>query len=140
MDTKSKNIKLNKWVKFAALVLATLLFFLSGNFASLFIKGFANFGIFANPESFTETYVFRDQMDSYIMSVWLEGQTKIYETFDEFLKSEDVKPYEEKYVGQAEKVEKAYELLDKSGIEVYVDAQNRYRYALTYNGIRYFFN
>ena len=52
----------------------------------------------------------------------------------------DVKPYEEKYVGQAEKVEKAYELLDKSGIEVYVDAQNRYRYALTYNGIRYFFN
>ena len=140
MDTKSKNIKLNKWVKFAALILAILLFFLSGNFASLFIKGFANFSIFANPEEFTETYVFRDQMDSYIMSVWHEGQTKIYESFDEFLKSEDVKPYEEKYIEQTKEIEDAYKLLDASDIEIYVDAQNRYRYALTHKGIRYFFN
>ena len=140
MDTKSKNIKHSKWVKFAALVMAILMFFLAGNFASLFIKGFANFGIFANPKSFTNTFVFRDQMDSYIMSVWYEGQTKIYESYDEFLKSEDVKPYEEKYIEQAKDVEDAYKLLDASTIEIYVDAQNRYRYALTHKGIRYFFN
>lgn len=140
MDTKSKNIKHSKWLKAAALAVAILMFFLSGNFASLFIKGFANFTIYTNPEEFTNTYVFRDQMNSYIMSVWHEGQTKIYETFDEFLKSEDVKPYEEKYVEQTKEIENAYKLLDASDIEIYVDAQNRYRYALTHKGIRYFFN
>ncbi|MBQ7122683.1 MAG: HAMP domain-containing histidine kinase [Clostridia bacterium] len=140
MDTKSKSIKHSRWLKLAALILAILMFFMAGNFASLFIKGFANFNIYANPGDFTNTYVFRDQMNSYIWSVYYEGQTNIYETFDEFVKSEDAKAYEEKYVEQAKDVEEAYKLLDASGIEVYVDAQNRYRYALTHKGIRYFFN
>lgn len=140
MDTKSKNIKHSTGLKIAALLLAILMFFLAGNFASLFIKGFLNFNIFTNPADFTNTASFRDQMNNYIMAVTDVGRSTDYQSFDEFQKSEEAKSYSERYVKEAKEVEAAYKLLDESNIEIYVDAQNRYRYALTHKGIRYFFN
>ena len=140
MDTKSKSIKNSKLLKIAAFILEVVMFFLAGNFASLFIKGFANFNIFTNPADFTNTYVFRDRMNDY-MSVVIElGQSSIYQTFDEYLQSEEAKSYSEKYDEEAVNVSAAYDILDASEIEVYVDAQNRYRYALTYNNVRYYFS
>ena len=140
MDTKSKSIKTSGFIKIAAFVVAVIMFFLAGNFASLFIKGFANFNIFANPEDFTNTYVFRDRMNDYTVTVLELGKSSRYQTFDEYLQSEEAKNYSEHYVEEAAKVTAAYDILDASGIEIYVDAQNRYRYALTYNNVRYFFN
>ena len=140
MDTKSKSIKTSGFMKIAAFILAIVMFFLAGNFASLFIKGFANFNIFANPGDFTNTYVFRDRMNDYMCMVLELGKSSRYQTFDEYLQSEEAKNYSESYVEEAAKVTAAYDILDASGIEVYVDVQNRYRYALTYNGVRYFFN
>lgn len=140
MDTKSKSIKHSKTLKIAAFVLAVIMFFLAGNFASLFIKGFANFNIFTNPADFTNTYVFRDRMNDYICSVIELGKSSKYQTFDEYLQSEEAKSYSEGYVEEAANVTAAYELLDASALEVYVDAQNRYRYALTHNNVRYYFD
>ncbi len=140
MDTKSKNIKQSKLFKTVALVLAIVLFFLAGNFASLFIKGFANFNIFSNPEDFTQTFTFRRQMNQYIMAVADVGRSSNYQSLDDFLKSDEAKSYSEKYEEQAAGIEAAYKQLDGSEIEIYVDAQNRYRYALTHKGVRYFFN
>ncbi|MEE1012532.1 MAG: hypothetical protein U0L11_10935 [Acutalibacteraceae bacterium] len=96
MDTKSKSIKHSKTLKIAAFILAVVMFLLAGNFASLFIKGFANFNIFANPEDFTNTYVFRDRMNDYICSVLELGKSSRYQTFDEYLQSEEAKSYSEK--------------------------------------------
>ncbi len=140
MDTKSKSIKNSKLLKIAAFILAVVMFFLAGNFASLFIKGFANFNIFTNPADFTNTYVFRDRINDYIWSVTELGKSSRYQSFDEYLQSEEAKGYSERYYEEAAKVTAAYDILDASGIEVYVDAQNRYRYALTHNNVRYFFN
>ena len=91
MDTKWKNIKYNKVTKAVALVLAILMFFLAGNFAGLFIKGFANFNIFAQPENFTNTASFRGQMNGYIIDALRVAEKNNRGTFEEWLQTENAK-------------------------------------------------
>lgn len=138
MDTKWKNIKYGRATKIAALVLAILMFFAAGSFAGLFVKGFANFNIFAHPENFTNTSSFRDQMNRYIGDVVRMGKFINIGSFEEWLESEDAKAYSENYELQKKETEEYVKLLDSSGINVYVDGQNRYRYTLDYKGVRYF--
>lgn len=138
MDTKWKNIKYNKATKAVALALAILMFFLAGNFAGLFIKGFANFNIFAHPEDFTNTASFRFAMNRYINDVVRTGKFVNIGTFEEWLESADAKAYSENYDKLKKQAEENVKLLDSSGIKVYVDGQNRYRYTLDYKGVRYF--
>lgn len=138
MDTKWKNIKYGRATKIAALVLAVIMFFAAGNLAGLFIKGFANFNIFAHPEDFTNTQSFRDQMNRYIGDVVRVGKFVNIGSFEEWLKSADAKAYSENFYTQKKDTEEFVKLLDSSGIKVYVDGQNRYRYTLDYKGVRYF--
>ncbi len=138
MDTKWKNIKFNKATKAIALVLAILMFFLAGNFAGLFIKGFANFNIFAHPEDFTNTASFRNQMNRYIIDALNVAEKNNRGTFAEWLLTERAKEISAEYDDDVKDVTDAMTLLDNSGIKVYVDGQNRYRYALDYKGVRYF--
>ncbi len=139
MDTKWKNIKYNKATKAVALALAILMFFLAGNFAGLFIKGFANFNIFAHPEDFTNTASFRGQMNGYIIDALRVAEKNNRGTFEEWLQTERAKEISARFDDDVRKVTDAMTLLDNSGINVYVDAQNRYRYTLDYKGVRYFF-
>ncbi len=138
MDTKWKKFKHNKATKAVALVLAILMFFLAGNFAGLFIKGFANFNIFAHPEDFTNTASFRGQMNGYIIDALRVAEKNNRGTFDEWLQTESAKEISARFDEDAKKVTDAMTLLDNSGIKVYVDGQNRYRYTLDYKGVRYF--
>ncbi len=140
MDTKLKNIKQNRGVKAAAFALAVLMFFMAGNFAALFIKGFVNFNAFEHPVHVTQTAVFRSAMNNYIHQVLNVGESSEYQTFEEYLESPEAKSYSENYYKDMDMVEAAYKLLDESDIEVFVDTQNRYRYALTYRNVRYFFS
>ena len=138
MDTKWKNIKYNKATKTVAFLLAVLMFFLAGNFAGLFIKGFADFNIFAHPHDFTNTASFRYQMNRYINDVVRKGKFINIGSFEEWLDSADAKAYSENYDLQKKETEEFTKFLDSSGIRVYVDGQNRYRYTLDYKGVRYF--
>ena len=138
MDTKWKNIKYNKATKTVAFLLAVLMFFLAGNFAGLFIKGFANFNIFAHPEDFTNTASFRNQMNRYIIDVLNVAEKNNRGTFEEWLLTGRAKEISAEYDDDVKKVTDAMTLLDNSGIKVFVDAQNRYRYMLDYNGVCYF--
>ena len=140
MDTKWKNIKYNKVTKTVALLLAVLMFFLAGNFAGLFIKGFANFNIFAHPNDFTNTASFRMQMNSYIIDILNVAESKNMGSYEDWLKSERAQNITESFQNEIKRASEAAALLDKSGIKVYVDAQNRYRYSLDYNGVRYLFS
>lgn len=140
MDTKSKSIKHSRALKGAALITAIFMFFLAGNFASLFIKGFANFNVYANPADFTNTFVFRREMNNYIYSAISCGQREVYASYNDYIKSQEAQSYIERFNEDANAVKSAYELLNTSEVETYVDAQNRYRYAITHKGIRYFFN
>ena len=140
MDTKLKNIKHGKGMKIAALAVAILMFFLAGNFASLFIKGFMNFNAFEHPTDVTQTAVFRSAMNVYIQQIFNVGESSEYQTFNEYLESPEAQSYSDRYYKDMEMAEAAYKLLDESDIEVYVDTQNRYRYALTYRNVRYFFS
>ena len=119
-------------------MLAILMFFLAGNFAGLFIKGFANFNVFANPENFTNTASFRGQMNKYIIDALRVAEKNNRGTFDEWLQTESAKGISARFDEDAKKVTEAMTLLDDSGIKVYVDGQNRYRYTLDYKCIRYF--
>ncbi len=138
MDTKWKNIKYNKATKTVAFLLAVFMFFLAGNFAGLFIKGFANFNIFAHPEDFTNTASFRNQMNRYIIDVLNVAEKNNRGTFEEWLLTGRAKEISAEYDDDVKKVTDAMTLLDNSGIKVFVDAQNRYRYMLDYNGVCYF--
>lgn len=140
MDTKWKNIKYNKATKTVAFLLAVLMFFLAGNFAGLFIKGFANFNIFAHPEDFTNTASFRMQMNAYILDVLNVAESKNMGSYEEWLKTERAENISASFQDDAKGASEAFALLDESGIKVYVDAQNRYRYSLDYSGVRYHFS
>lgn len=140
MDTKLKNIKHGNGMKIAALVIAILMFFLAGNFATLFVKGFMNFNVFEHPTDVTQTAVFRSAMNVYIQQVFNVGESSEYQTFNEYLESPEAQSYSDSYYKDMEMAEAAHKLLDESDIEVYVDTQNRYRYALTYRNVRYFFS
>ena len=140
MATKSKNIKYSKGTKTAALLIAVIMFFLSGYFANLFIRGFADYNAYDKGRyHYTHTGAFRELMNSvenyYINDFEIDGQ--IFNSFEEFQKS---KKYDESYAKYEEivqSVSKAYDVLENSEIEVYVTSENSYRYLYPYKNFVY---
>ncbi len=139
MDTKLKNTR-TKTVKIIALVLAAVMFFASGTFASLFLRGFFSYSIFTNPENVTQTTSFRHTLDIYIEDLIYNGLYQSYDTYESFLNSQRAREIIERYNNVAAEALNAYDLLDKSGVEVFYDAQNRYRYSKTFRGVIYRFS
>ncbi len=140
MAIKSKNTKNIKQKKIIAIVLATVMFFASGIFASQFINGFFNFSDGVNVPEYTQTPAFRDIMNSVIRERIHSSQYEGLSDIEKFSLTNWGKSIIETYDIQKTEVEKSYDILEKSGIEVYYDAQNRYRYSLNYNDIQYFFS
>lgn len=139
MATKSKNIKYSKGVKLAAAILAVVMFFSSGWFANLFIRGFADYNAYntSGGMTYTQTQAFRSLMN------WTEEyliNNAMFEepmTFEEYKASQAGKASAANYDAQAKEVSDAYDLLENSGIEVYVTPENSYRYLLLYKTLVY---
>lgn len=137
MATKSKNIN-RKGIKIAALVMAVVMFLASGFFASMFIRSFAHYAGDTSKNYF-ETPSFRYQMNQYITEMFFSAQSLSVKNVDDFGKTTDGEWINKKFDDRILEASQAYDLLDKSGIKVHYDAQNRYRYSLTYNGVAYYF-
>lgn len=140
MATKSKNIKYSKGTKIAALLIAVIMFFLSGYFANLFIRGFANYNAYDKGRyHYTHTGAFRELMNSvenyYISDFEIDGQ--IFNSFEEFQKSEKYNESAAEYNELIQSVSKAYDVLENSEIEVYVTSENSYRYLYPYKNFVY---
>ncbi len=143
MATKSKNIKYSKGTKTAAVLIAVIMFFSSGYFANLFIRGFADYNAYDKGRNhYTQTNAFRELMNSvedyYISASEIDEQ--IFDSFEDFQKSERYKSASEDYDALVAEVSLAYDVLEKSEIEVYVTAENSYRYLYPYKNFVYFFN
>lgn len=142
MATKSKNIKYSKGVKLAAAILAVVMFFSAGWFANLFIRGFADYNAYntSGGMTYTQTQAFRSLMN------WTEEyliNNAMFEepmTFEEYKASQAGKASAANYDAQAKEVSDAYDLLENSGIEVYVSGDNSYYYLLPYKTLVYAMN
>lgn len=142
MATKSKNIKYGKGVKTAALLIALVMFFSSGYFANLFIRGFADYNAYdtSNGLLYTQTTAFRDLMnhaEDYLISNAMFEEPM---TFEEYKASQAGKAVASEYDNLAKEVSDAYDLLESSGIEVYVSNDNSYYYLLPYKTLVYAMN
>lgn len=138
MATKSKSIKTNKTVKVVALILAVLMFFTSGFFASMFVKSFLYY-FDGGTDDFYRTQSFRSQMNDCINDVIYSAEYITVKSLDDFRKTADGKRITEEHDKQVLEVTQAHDVLSKSNICVYRDAQNRYRYSLVYDGVLYYF-
>ncbi len=143
MATKSKNIKYSKGTKTAALLIAVIMFFSSGYFANLFIRGFADYNAYDKGRyHYTHTDAFRALMNSvenyYISDFEIDGQ--IFDTFEDFQKSERFKTASAEYDALVEKISEAYDFLENSETEVYVTSENSYRYLYPYKNFVYLFD
>ncbi len=142
MATKLKNTKYSKGVKLTAAVLALVMFFFAGWFANLFIRGFADYNAYSPSVgmTYTQTSAFRTLMN------WAEEyliNNAMFEepmTFEEYKASQAGKASAANYDTQAKKISDAYDLLESSGIEVYVTPENSYRYLLLYKTLVYAMN
>ncbi len=134
MATKLKNTKLP--IKIAAFLVAAIMFFFSGYFAELFIRGFLFYNSYSK-RSYTQTYSFRYNFNAiergYLTDVGLQEEMG----YDEFLSSAYGKMHALKWDNDVKKVVAAYDLLAASDIEVYVNSGNRYRYLVPYKGLVY---
>ena len=137
MATKSKNI--NKGIKIAALVMAVVMFLASGFFASMFIRSFAHYAADTS-KTYFETPSFRWQMNQYITNMFHSAQSLSVQSVEEYGKTAAGQTIISSYDKEIQNVSQAYDLLDGSGILVFYDAQNRYRYSLVYNNVTYYFS
>ncbi len=140
MAIKSKNIKNSNRKKFIAIILASVMFLSSGFCASQFINGFFNFSDGIRIPEYTQTPTFRNLMNRYIRETIISSEYENINTIEELAQTSAGQAVNERYAEQTESINKAYDILDKSGIGIYYDAQNRYRYSLIYNGISYYFS
>ncbi len=139
MATKSKNIKYSKGAKTAAVIIALVMFFSSGYFANLFIRGFADYNAYdtGNGLSYTQTTAFRDLMnhaEEYLINHAMFEEPM---TFEEYKASQAGIAAANEYDTLAKNVSDAYDLLESSGIEVYVTNDNSYYYLLPYKTLVY---
>ncbi len=142
MATKSKNIKYSKGTKAAAFIIAVIMFFSSGYFANLFIRGFADYNAYDTSGGllYTQTTAFRDLMNNaedYLISHAMFEEPM---TFEEYKASQAGKAAANEYDSLAKEVSDAYDLLESSGIEVYVSNDNSYYYLLPYKTLVYAMN
>ena len=142
MATKSKNIKYSKGTKTAALLIAVIMFFLSGYFANLFIRGFANYNAYdiSGGLSYTQTTSFRNLMNHAEECIINHAIFEEQMTFEEYKASQAGKDKATEYDSLAKKVSDAYDLLESSGIEIYVSNDNSYYYLLPYKTLAYAMN
>ena len=138
MDTKSKNIKYSKPAKAAALFLALVMFFFAGFFANRFVRGFADYNGYEN-RSFTQTTAFRVQMNDFIRATLRYGEYSSCTSVEDFKKTSYGAAIVSRNEERIAEVKAAYDLLDKSGVKVYIDGENRYRYSCVYNNLKYYF-
>ncbi len=137
MATKSKNIK---GIKITALVLAVVMFLASGFFGSLFIRSFAHYAGDASGKDYFQTPSFRWQMNQYIDEMFHSAYFLTIKDIDDFQKTSEGEWINSNNEKDVLKVSQAFDLLDKSGIKVHHDAQNRYRYSLNYNNVTFYFS
>ena len=134
MATKLKNTKYSKAVKLAAAALAVVMFFCSGWFANLFIRGFADYNAYdRSGVSYTQTSAFRGLMNTAEEILIGNATFESAQTFEEFKESKAGKAAAEDYDTLAKNVSDAYDLLESSGIDVFVSNDNSYYYLLPYN-------
>ncbi len=143
MATKSKNIKYSKGTKTAAIIIAVIMFFSSGYFANLFIRGFADYNTYDKGRyHYTHTNAFRELMNSvenyYISDFELDDQ--VFDSFEEFKKSGRYQTALADYDALVAEVSSAYDFLENSEIEVYVTDENNYRYLYPYKNFVYLFD
>lgn len=138
MDTKLRNINRRKATKITAFVLAVVLFFVSGYFASLFYRELFIYDS-VNSDSFTQAPVFRNMLNDYEFSLLISGEEESATTIEEFKKTSLGRQTEESRKEALERVEESFTVLDASGIKVFITEDNRYRYRLDYaNSTLYF--
>lgn len=143
MATKSKNIKYSKGTKTAALLIAVIMFFSSGYFANLFIRGFADYNAYDRGRNhYTHTNAFRELMntvENYYISDF-DTDNQVFDSFEEFKKSGRYQTALADYDALVAKVSEAYDILENSGIEVYVNYSNSYKYLYPYKNFVYLFD
>lgn len=142
MAIKSKNIKHNKITKLIAIVLAVVMFFSAGWFANLFIRGFADYNSYNTSGGmlYTQTSAFRGLMnwaEEYLINNAMFNQPM---TLEEYKASQAGKAVAAEYDSLAKNVSDAYDLLESSGIDVYVSNDNSYYYILPYKTLVYAMN
>ncbi len=143
MATKSKNIKYSKGTKTAALLIAVIMFFFSGYFANLFIRGFADYNAYDTGRNhYTQTNAFRELMNTaenyYISDFEIDDQ--VFDSFEEFKASGKYDAALADYDELVTRVSEAYDVLENSEIEVYVTNDNSYRYLYPYKNFVYLFD
>lgn len=143
MATKSKNIKYSKGTKTAAFIIAVIMFFFSGYFANLFTRGFADYNAYDKGRNhYTQTNAFRELMNTvenyYICDFDTDDQ--VFDSFEEFKKSGRYQTALADYDKLVLEVSAAYDVLENSEIEVYVNYNNSYRYLYPYKNFVYLFD
>ncbi len=122
-----------------AFVLAVVLFFVSGYFASLFYRELFFYNS-ANSEGFTQTPVFRMMLNEYEYRLIYDGEETSATTVEEFKKTATGKRIEEERRDMLGKVEESFKVLDASGIQVFITEDNRFRYRLEQKGSTVYFS
>lgn len=135
MDTKSKNISRSRGMKIAAAALAVVLFFLSGYTAGIFIKGYFLFNAYSDASRFTQTNSFRMLLNNCESTLLHSAELMSCESEEDFLKT----TVGSAYSNSIKKANDAFDLLESSGVKVYVTEDNRYRYSYDLGGTTYYF-
>lgn len=138
MATKLKNISKNKSVRIIAFILAMIMFASSGYFTSMFIKSEFVYNSF-DGRPYLQTAAFRDALNMVENSAVYQGQMLLVDSVEEFEKTSYGAEIKNRYDELRRTAESNYDLLDKSGIGVYVTKNNKYRYRLIHNGVPYYF-
>lgn len=123
-------------MKIAAAALAVLMFFLSGYSAGLFLKGYFLFNGYDEDCDFTQTNSFRMLLNSCESTLLADAELMSCENDEDFLKTSLGKNYSQ----NIQNVNDAFDLLESSGVKVYVTEDNRYRYSYDLGGTTYYFS
>lgn len=123
-------------MKIAAAALAVLMFFLSGYSAGLFLKGYFLFNGYDEGCDFTQTNSFRMLLNNCEFTLLADAELMSCENEDDFLKTSLGKNYSQ----NIQNVNDAFDLLESSGVRVYVTEDNRYRYSYDLGGTTYYFS
>ena len=138
MATKLKSISKIGWVRVVAFILAVIMFAFSGYFASMFAKSEFIYNSF-DGRPYLQTASFRDILNIAQRAAIYEGEMMLTDTVEEFEKTYYGAELKSRYAEIKQTAESSYDLLDKSGIGVYVTKNNKYRYRLMHNGEAYYF-
>ncbi len=125
-------------MRIIAFALAVIMFAFSGYFTSMFIKSEFVYNSF-DGRPYLQTAAFRDVLNRVEQAAIYEGELMLIGSVEEFEKTSYGAEIKNRYDEMRRTAESSYDLLDKSGIGVYVTKNNKYRYRLIYNGVPYYF-